>query len=125
MVYLSIGVSSCATVVGPKFGYFPDATKSWVIVKVKTENKVKDILGGSGIIINTNGKPHLKASLASDKYKDTHLASNANEWVNELGILSDIAKPQLLAAYSAFITGFRHKLIYYHQESINTNSTSK
>ena len=96
---------------GPKFGCFPDATKSWLTVKVKTEGKAKEIIGGSGVLITTNGKRHVEASLVSDKYKKKYLAFNANERVKKLGILSDIAKNS--TAYSAFIKGFHHKVTYY------------
>ena len=32
----------------PKFGYFPEATKSWLIVEVNTEDKATEIFGGRG-----------------------------------------------------------------------------
>ena len=36
-----------------------------------------------------------------------------DEWIAQLQILSQIARTQPQAAYSAFITGFRHKISFY------------
>ena len=99
--------------IGPKFGYFPKAAKSRLIVKVNAENKTKEIFSGRGVQITTNRKLHVVASLESDKYKDEYLASKVNEWVKDLGILLDIAKTQPQAAHSALIARFLHKVTHY------------
>ena len=53
------------------------------------------------------------ASLGSKKYKEECLSSKVDEWIAQLQILSQIARTQPQAAYSAFITGFRHKISFY------------
>ena len=62
------------TAVGTVKGYyFPHATKSWLIVKVNTENKTEDIFCSSTktlLQINTIRKRQLGASLESDNYKN-------------------------------------------------------
>ena len=63
--------------------------------------------------IATEGKRHLGASLGSTKYKEEYLSSKVDEWIAQLRILSQIARTQPQAAYSAFITGFRHKISFY------------
>ena len=60
---------------GPKFGYFPQASKLWLIIKPKVEGKAKTIFQGSGVKITTEGKRHLGISLGSTKYKEEHLSS--------------------------------------------------
>ena len=55
---------------GPKFRYFPQASKSWLIIKPGVEGKAKTIFQGSGVQIITEGKSHLGASLRSTKYKE-------------------------------------------------------
>ena len=53
------------------------------------------------------------ASLGSKKYKEECLSLKVDEWIAQLQILSQIARTQPQAAYSAFITGFRHKISFY------------
>ena len=98
---------------GPKFGYFPQASKSWLVIKPEVEEKAKNIFHGRGVQITTEGKRHLGASLGSTKYEEEYLSSKVDEWIAQLRILSQIARTQPQAAYSAFITGFRHKISFY------------
>ena len=49
----------------------------------------------------------------SHEYKEEYLATKVDGWIEEIKILSEIAKSQPQAAYSCFITGFRHKVTYY------------
>ena len=56
----------------PKFGYFPQASKSWLIIKPEVEEKAKNIFHGRGVQITTEGKRHLGASLGSTKYKEEY-----------------------------------------------------
>ena len=63
--------------------------------------------------MTTEGKRHLDASLGSTKYKEEYLSSKVDEWIAQLRILSQIARTQPQAAYSAFITGSRHKISFY------------
>ena len=85
----------------------------WLIIKTEVEEKSKTIFQGSGVQITTEGKRHLGASLGSTKYKEEYLSSKVDEWIAQLRILSQIARTQPQAAYSAFITGFRHKISFY------------
>ena len=98
---------------GPKFVYFPEATKSWLIVKKDMEKKAEETFYDSGVKITTDGKRHLGAALGSHEYKEEYLATKVYGWIEEIKILSEIAKSQPQAAYSRFITGFRHKVTYY------------
>ena len=97
---------------GPKFGYFLQASKSWLIIKPEVEGKAENIFHGSGVQITTEGKCHLGASLGSTKYNEEYLSSKVNEWIAQLRILSQIARTQPQAAYSAFTTGFQHKISF-------------
>ena len=79
---------------GPKFGYFPQASKSWLIIKPEGEERAKTIFQGSGVQITTEGKRHVGVSLGSTKYKEEHLSSKVDEWITQLQILSQIVRIQ-------------------------------
>ena len=98
---------------GPKFGYFPEASKSWLIIKPGLESKAPEIFDGSGVKITSDGKRHLGAALGSDEFRDEYLPNIVDEWIKQVRVLSEIAKTQSQSAYSCFITGFRHKVTYY------------
>ena len=54
---------------GPKYGYFPLASKTILIVKENQEEKAKEVFGLTGITITTQGERHLGAVIGSDDYK--------------------------------------------------------
>ena len=89
---------------GPKFGYYPEASKSWLIVKDKYLEKAKSVFKNSDIQIATHGKRHLGAAIGKDSYKDKYMNENVDTWLAELNLLSKIAKTGPQAAYSCFIT---------------------
>ena len=51
--------------------------------------------------------------MGSTKYKEEYLSSKVDEWIAQLRILSQIVRTQPQAAYSAFNTGFQHKISFY------------
>ena len=44
---------------GPSFGYFPKASKSWLVVKENKFEEAKQIFEGTGINITTEGRKYL------------------------------------------------------------------
>ena len=50
---------------GPPFGYFPNPSKTWLIVKEKHLSTATQRFLNTGVNITTEGKRHLGAALAS------------------------------------------------------------
>ena len=98
---------------GPKFGYSPEASKSWLIVKDRYADEAKQIFEGTNIKITTQGKRHLGAVIGSDIYKDKFINEKINTWIKEIRVLSDIAKIEPQAAYSCFIIGYKNKISFF------------
>ena len=48
---------------GPDYGYFPNAVKTWLIVKEDYLKEPKDKFKDSGVSITTEGKRHLGAAI--------------------------------------------------------------
>jgi hypothetical protein len=97
---------------GPKYGYFPKAEKSFLIVKEEHYEKARRIFEGTSVCVTYAGKRHLGAVIGSEEYKEQYINESVDRWVNELQILSEIARIQPQAAYSAYIYGFKSKFTY-------------
>ena len=97
---------------GPNMGYYPNASKSWLVVKPEHLQKAKQIFEGTNVNITTNGKKHLGATIGSEEYKAEYIQAKVEEWVKELNVLCDIAKTHPHSAYCAFTYSFRHKFNY-------------
>ena len=66
--------------IGPNYGYYPQPTKSWLIVK---ENKLEDVVwvfGGTNIQITTKGKRHLGTVIGTEGNKKKYINDNISEW---------------------------------------------
>ena len=99
-------------ILGPKFGYYPEASKSWLLVKEKVKQRAFTVFKDTAIKITTEGQCHLGAVIGSSKYKREYVQNKIGELVNEIKVLSIIAKTEPQAAYSCFITAFKHKPSY-------------
>ncbi|KAL5486419.1 hypothetical protein EMCRGX_G018891 [Ephydatia muelleri] len=54
--------------VGPSYGYFVNAVKTWLITKEETHTRALDIFKDTQIRITKEGKPHLGAALGTSSY---------------------------------------------------------
>ena len=54
---------------GPKYGYYPQSTKSWLIVKQEKLDEVRRIFEETGIQITVEGERDLGAVIGGEKYK--------------------------------------------------------
>jgi hypothetical protein len=97
---------------GPKIGYFAEAEKSWLIVKPEYLEHATEMFAGSGLKITTNGRRHLGAVIGSDDFKTSYVEEKVSVWVKELVQLTDIAKSEPHAAYSAYVFAFKSKFNY-------------
>ena len=59
---------------GPSLGYFPNAKKCWLIVKLKKEEAARDLFGQTSINIPTQGQKHLGAVLGSRSYLEEYVS---------------------------------------------------
>ena len=97
---------------GPDYGYFPNAVKTWLIVKEDYLEEAKDKFKDSGVSITTDGKRHLGAAIGTPQFISGYVQQRVTEWVNEVEQLSAIATTQPHAAYAAFTHGLKHKWTY-------------
>ena len=58
------------------------------------------------------GKKHLEAAVGSELFKEECVTGKIEKLCAKLRIMVDIPKTEPQAAYSSFVSGFRHKLTY-------------
>ena len=98
---------------GPKFGYFPKASKSWLVVKQEKEEEAKIIFGDTGVNITTEGRKYLGGYVGTKEGSENYVKELCDDWVSQLETLAEIARSEPQAAYSGFTAGFKHKLTYF------------
>ena len=97
---------------GPKYEYYQEATKSWLIVKKTSLEKATQIFAHTDIQITTEGRKHLGAIVGSEEYRDLYIDEKITGWIDEICTLSKIAQHAPQQAYTCFTAGYKHKLNY-------------
>ena len=77
---------------GPKFGYYPEASKTWLIVKNEFYDIANTNFKRTKINVTSNGKRHLGAVIGSRAYKEDYLNEKIDQWIKEVKLPSEIAK---------------------------------
>ena len=70
------------------------------------------MFAGSGVNVTLDGRPYLGAVIGSQEYVEEYVSSKVREWSSSINILSDIAKSQPHAAFSALTHGLLSKWTY-------------
>ncbi len=98
---------------GPAFGYYPKASKSWLIVKPEELERAKEIFRGTEVNITTQGHKYLGGFIGTEESSRDYMDSLVKDWLSQLDVLISIAKTEPQAAYSAYVSGFKHKMMYF------------
>ena len=93
----------------PKFGHYPKASKSWLILKEKAKQGAFIVFTDTWIKIITECRHHLGPVIGSYKYRCEYVQNQIDEPINKIKLLSMKAKREPQAAYSCFIIAFKHK----------------
>ncbi|XP_066936770.1 uncharacterized protein [Clytia hemisphaerica] len=97
---------------GPKFGYYQQEEKTWLIVKPEFLSEAMEIFSDTQVKITTDGRKHLGAAVGSLEYRDEFINEKIDDWVSELSTLAKIAKFAPQEAYTCFTAGYKHKFNY-------------
>ena len=98
--------------IGPQYGYFPNASKTTLLVKLDSEQAATDVFGSTGIAIRTGGVRYLGGAVGLSSFIADHLDRYIVNWVQEMNLLADVSLIQPHAAYSAFVCGMKSKASY-------------
>ena len=98
--------------IGPDYGYYPNASKTWLIVKEANLEEATALFQGTGVSITVEGKRQLGAAIGTHSFVDNYVQRKVSGWVHEVERLSSIATTQPHAAYAAFTHGLTSKWTY-------------
>ena len=84
---------------GPAFGYFPEPSKSFLVVDKQYAEEAHHIIGKYSITI-VEGKRFLGGFIGDGNEKDIYLKKKELEWVDKIVKLSFVAKIGLQCALS-------------------------
>ena len=98
---------------GPLLGYYPEPSKSWLIVKEELAADAMQIFHDTEIKITTEGRKYLGGFIGKPEARYQYAQELVSKWIKEVQILSKIAKCEPQTAYTAFVSGYRHKLTYH------------
>ena len=110
---------------GPKYGYYPNAAKTYLIVKEEYLSSAKQAFADTDIKITTSGKRHLGAAIGSDAFIEEYVSIKVQEWAEELQALSKIALSYPQEALAAFTHGFSSRWTYLSRTIPNTSDLFK
>ena len=81
---------------GPKYGYFPQSSKTILIVKERFKAKA------------TRGERHMGEVVGSERLKDEYVSNKVEKWVQDIEQFSNIAKDEPQSALSSFFRAISH-----------------
>ena len=110
---------------GPKIGYFPKPSKSWLVVKPEKLEEAKQLFAGSGIQITPEGRKYLGGYVGTEAGAHKYVGELLEEWLEELKNMTTVAKSEPQAAYSSFTAGFKHKITYFMRTIKNLSHVLK
>ena len=97
---------------GPSFGYFPNAIKTYLVAKPGKVCDATEIFNGTNVQITCVGRRYLGGALGTEMFEQQFLETKIGEWVKETAYLAKIAKTQPHAAYAAFTHGLISRWTY-------------
>ena len=97
---------------GPSFGYNPNASKTYLIVKPDHVELAKTQFADTDVAITTYGKRHLGAALGSKTFTEEYVHNKVQKWTTDIINLAGVATTQPHAAYAAYIHGLSNHWLY-------------
>ena len=107
---------------GPGFGYFTNPFKTWLVTKQGFLADATSSFAGIGVKVTPEGGPYLGAAIGSQEFVETHVKSKITSWVSCVNCLSDIARIQPHAAFSALTHGLMSKWTYLSRTTPNIST---
>ena len=105
--------------------YFPNAAKTWLVVKEEKLEEAHSIFRGTNVSITSDGRKLLGAAISTTRIVNSYIQQKVAKWTQEVEELSSIAITQPHAAYSAFTHGLISKWTYLSRTAPDIESHMK
>ena len=109
----------CLTNIGPEYGYFPNASKAWLVVKEGYKDEATSAFEGTQVVITEEGQKYLGSAIGKQTFIESYVQRKVTTWIDELERLSSIAITQPHAAFAAFTHGLTSRWTYLARTTPN------
>ena len=90
-------------ITGPKFGYFPNASKTILIVKdSRSFDLATELFKNTEVEITRAGERHLGAVIGSQEFRDEYVNGKVKKWVEDVNQISKTAEDEPQLAYAGY-----------------------
>ena len=98
---------------GPKYGYFPKASKCVLILKDESlVTQANALFSGTGITITCRGERHLGAVVGQESFKNEYVDQKIKKWIQDINDLAYVANDEPQAAMSAYVKSICHRWVF-------------
>ena len=108
--------------VGPRYGYSPEPSKSFLIVSESLVNEATNLFNNYGVNVVT-GHRFLGGFIGDERGTTSYVKSKVQEWSHHIELLSTIAKTQPQAAFITLTKSLQHEWTFI-QRVIRDNGSS-
>ena len=98
--------------VGPTFGYFPNPSKTWLLVKEDLMDKANELFHDTGVFIMSEDRPVLGSPVGTPDFISNWVKEKIDLWVDELLTLTEFSKMDPQAVYSSLTHGWMSHWTY-------------
>ena len=82
------------TTIGPSYGYFPNAIKSWILVKEGHISEAQSLFDGSNVNVTTEGRRLLGAAIGSKSFVTDFISKRVSNFSKRVQHLAELATSQ-------------------------------
>ena len=105
---------------GPKYGYFPEPSKSVLVVDHEFKDKAELLFGEFGVKV-VSGSRFLGGYIGDDHGRKEYVKMKVQSWVDSVYCLSDAAKQQPQAAYAALVKYIQCEWMFLQRVVVNSS----
>ncbi|KAL5467453.1 hypothetical protein EMCRGX_G031678 [Ephydatia muelleri] len=77
--------------IGPQYGYFPNASQTWMIVKKEKFEEAQAVFEGTSVNVTQEGTRYQGATLGTRTFTENFVSEKLLEWTKEIEVLSAFA----------------------------------
>ena len=107
--------------IGLSFGYYLNASKSWLLVKENHLAEAANSFDGTNVSITTEGRCVLGSPIGTESFMEDFVVNKIKMWSSEIATLSNIALSQPQAAYAAYTHGVTSRWLYLSRTCPDTS----